>query len=156
MGEYRNNDAEVWQQCDRRIQPGAIAPNILMPLLFRSSSSNADSILAARHVLLFWASWCGDCKAMTDSVRSFQQCHSDIPWVTVSLDYEASKAREYIREHHLQGLHFFDGRDWRGDACTDYAVALHGIPYIIYIDDSGRIRWTGSSMQQLEDVSAAH
>lgn len=147
---------KIWKSQDRRIQTGAFAPKILLPTLFFSEEKNIDSIQKVPHIVLFWASWCGDCQEETSNIQNFQSKHPDIEWITISLDNEALKAQNYIRKYNLKGIHLFDGRDWRGDACTDYAVALHGIPYIIYIDGQGKILWTGGQIKELQQTLDKH
>lgn len=139
---------EEWQASDRLIKPGAFAPLINLPSLF--GSKKVDCNPSKQHIVLFWASWCSDCKEEMPNILNFQQKHPEIPWITISLDNEATKAREYIYQRKLEGTHLFDGRDWRGDACTDYAVGLHGIPYIILIDSIGKIKATCGNVSDLE------
>lgn len=144
----QTDERELWQMQDRRIQPGCFAPKINMPLLFRGEQDKVSD--TTRHVVLFWASWCKDCKAETAAILEIQRSHPTLPWVTVSLDNEAAKAREYIHDKKVKGTHYFDGRDWRGEASTDFAVPLHGIPYIILIDKYGKIEWVGGEVSELK------
>lgn len=139
-----------WQQSDRRIQPGSFAPVILLPPLFLTEKRTTASLSNTRRIVFFWAAWCSDCQEEMPAVIAFQRSHPEIEWIMVSLDNEADKAKAYIKDKNLQGLHLFDGRDWRGDACTDYAVPLHGIPYFILVDTDSRIMATGGKISELE------
>lgn len=143
---------ERWQQAQRQLTPGAFAPLVRLPFLFAQGNNDAatlDSVNHVAHVVLFWASWCSDCRQETTALVRLQRAHPHLAWLTVSLDNEAEKARRYVHEHHIDGLHLFDGRDWRGEACTDYAVPLHGIPYMVLVDSEGRIAWSGQHTDSL-------
>lgn len=132
--------------------PGTYAPLVRLPFLFpqgEDAQQYLDSINHQAHVILFWASWCSDCRDETPALVALQREFPALPWFTVSLDNEAAKARQYLREHHLRGTHLFDGRDWRGAACEDYAVALHGIPYMVLVDREGKLRWSGQQTDSL-------
>lgn len=146
---------ERWQQAQRQLTPGTFAPIVRLPFLFAQRTNEAatlDSANHSPHVLLFWASWCSDCRQETAALVRLQKAHPHLIWLTVSLDNEATKARRYVHEHQLGGLHLFDGRDWRGEACTDYAVPLHGIPYMVLVNGEGRIAWSG---QQTDSLATA-
>ncbi len=143
---------EGWEMSDRRLMPGSYAPLLRLPFLFAQdadASRQLDSIGHHAHILLFWASWCSDCREETPALVALQKEFPQLPWLTVSLDNEACKARQYIHAHALGGIHLFDGRDWRGSACDDYAVALHGIPYMVLVDQNGKLSWTGQQADSL-------
>ena len=143
---------EEWELSDRRLTPGSYAPLVRLPFLFAKDGDTThllDSINRHAHVILFWASWCADCREETHALVALQKEFPQLPWLTVSLDNEASKARQYIHTHALGGIHLFDGRGWRGSACNDYAVALHGIPFMALIDRYGKLYWTGQQTDSL-------
>lgn len=143
---------EEWELSDRRLMPGSYAPLVHLPFLFpqdADASRQLDSIGHHAHVLLFWASWCSDCSEETPALVALQREFPQLPWLTVSLDNEATKAQQYIHAHKLSGIHLFDGRDWRGSACNDYAVALHGIPYMVLVDQNGKLSWAGQQADSL-------
>lgn len=143
---------QIWIRQKRLLTPGAYAPLIRLPFLFPKSDIDAqllDSVNHVSHVVLFWASWCSDCREEIPSLVSLQKSLPSLPWLTVSLDNEAVKAQQYVWKSHLQGIHLFDGRDWRGEACTDYAVPLHGIPFMVLIDEEGKVVWSGSETDSL-------
>lgn len=140
---------------DRRLMPGTYAPLVRLPFLFpqgENAQQGLDSINHQAHVILFWASWCSDCREETPALTALQREFPALPWLTVSLDNEAAKARQYTREHNLHGTHLFDGRDWRGTACEDYAVALHGIPYMVLVDREGKLAWSGQQADSLRQA----
>lgn len=143
---------QMWIQQNRLLAPGAYAPLIRLPFLFPESDTDAqllDSVNHVSHVVLFWASWCSDCREEIPSLVSLQKIFSSLPWLTISLDNEAVKAQQYVWKSHLQGIHLFDGRDWRGEACTDYAVPLHGIPFMVLVDEEGKVVWSGADTDSL-------
>ncbi len=141
----------MWRQSDRRIQTGSYAPSIHLPKLFPGDKTNLDSLQHEEHILLFWASWCSDCHQEMPGITSIQQKFPSIAWITVSFDNEAYKAQNYIHQKKLSGTHLFDARNWKGPASEDYAVPLHGIPYIIYVGKDGKIRWCGGKAKELEE-----
>lgn len=145
------DNEELWRQSDRHIQVGGYAPIIQLPKLFPGDKTNLDSLQRKEHILLFWASWCDDCQREMPGLLAIQQKYPEIPWISISFDNEAQKAQNYIQEHDLNGTHLFDARNWRGPASEDYAVPLHGIPYIIYVGENGKIRWYGGTALELEE-----
>lgn len=153
-GTEKRSNKDLWESQDRRIKPGCFAPTIKMPGLYASNNKCITSPSNARHIVFFWASWCTDCNEATPEVKRVQEEFPTIPWFTISLDDNVQAARQYVEENNLAGTHLFDGRNWRGDACTDYAVPLHGIPYIILIGEDGRIEWIGGEPRLLHDFLA--
>lgn len=146
---------ERWALTDRSLTPGSYAPLVRLPFLFtqeQGAEQRLDSINHTAHILLFWASWCSDCREETPALLALQKDFPELAWLTVSLDNEAAKARDYVWENKLSGMHLFDGRDWRGQACEDYAVALHGIPHMILIDSQGRLTWSGQQTDSLRSA----
>ncbi|MCF0195652.1 MAG: TlpA family protein disulfide reductase [Bacteroidaceae bacterium] len=139
---------ERWQHADARIHPGAWAPHILLPSLY--AGEDVPSFTQREHIVLFWASWCEDCRREMPDIIQFQRDHPDIPWVTISLDNMAGEAQAYVWEQKLQGTHLFDGRAWEGTACSDYAVPLHGIPYLILIGADGRIKHVAGDIRTIK------
>lgn len=140
---------------DRSLTPGTYAPLVRQPFLFaqgQDAEQRLDSINHAAHILLFWASWCSDCHEETPALLALQKDFPQLAWLTVSLDNEAAKARDYVWKNELSGMHLFDGRDWRGQACEDYAVALHGIPHMVLIDSQGRLAWSGQQTDSLRSA----
>lgn len=139
----------------RLLEPGSFAPTIRLPLLSGAEGTTAG-VTGKRHVVMFWASWCGDCKEATPAVVRLQGERTSLPWLTVSLDNQAKEARLYIIYNGIGGTHFFDGRGWKGAACMDYAVPLHGIPYFFLIDSIGRIEWCGGEAAGLKEFLDGH
>lgn len=155
QSEHPMTPQERWQQAQSQLSPGAFAPLVRLPFLFplqQDDASALDSVNHAAHIILFWASWCNDCREETPALVTLQKEYPGLPWLTVSLDNEAEKARQYIWKNHIGGIHLFDGRDWRGEACTDYAVPLHGIPYMVLVDKEGKLYWTGQQTDSLRAV----
>lgn len=142
---------QIWAFSDKRVQPGSFAPHIHLPSLY-ATDMESDFHSGEETILLFWASWCKDCVAETPGLVQIQREYPTIRWITVSLDNQATEARKYIHANHLRGTHLFDGRNWEGAACEDYAVPLHGIPYIIYIGKDGRILWCGGTASGLDEA----
>lgn len=146
---------ERWAMADRSLTPGTYAPLVRLPFLFaqgQDAEQRLDSINHTAHILLFWASWCSDCREETPALLALQKDFPQLAWLTVSLDNEATKARDYVWKNELSGMHLFDGRDWRGQACEDYAVALHGIPHMVLIDSQGRLAWSGQQTDSLRSA----
>ncbi len=146
---------ERWQQARSQLSTGAFAPFVRLPFLFplqQDDANTLDSVNHAAHVILFWASWCSDCREETPALVALQKEYPRLPWLTVSLDNEAEKARQYVWKNRIGGIHLFDGRNWRGEACTDYAVPLHGIPYMVLVDKEGKLYWTGQRTDSLRAV----
>lgn len=109
----------------QRLRPGCFAPTI-------PQAPRGTELL-----VLFWASWCPDCRAEMPHIQEYLAIHSDVCLVAISLDEDRATARESARRNGLCGTILCDGLAWQGPLVQDYAICA--IPTLLRIDKMGRI-----------------
>lgn len=115
--------------------------------------------LAGKVVLLdFWATWCKPCINAVPSLRDIAEKHEDDPFMLVSLsvDSNESKVRDFIREHAMKWPQVWDRERWGATQ-----LRIQQFPTYVIIGPDGEIlhRYTGGGggiERRLErDVSRA-
>jgi len=128
-----------------------LAPN------FRVTTLDGKTItlesLAGKVVLIdFWAMWCPPCRRALPHLQKIAQEFAGQPFVvlSISLDPDESKLREYTVRNRMTWLQYRDG-GFDGELSTLFAV--RGIPYTIIVNADGVLvdQYLGS-----EDLSGKH
>jgi len=89
-------------------------------------------------LLQFWASWCHSCGGLMWDMDALTEALDGVKYVAVSLDEDATAAREYLSGHRL----FEKRRDsYFVDTTRTLSDALHvtTVPSIVVLDSSGRV-----------------
>jgi len=105
-------------------------------------------------ILDFWASWCGPCRAENPNVKRIYEKYHDkgLEILSVSLDTDKDKWIEAIKA---------DGMSWKhaselGKANTARDIYnVHGIPFMLILDENNRIISEGLRGERLEEFIAA-
>ena len=98
--------------------------------------------LKGKVVLLdFWATWCGPCRQATPGLKGLYTKYKDRPFVIigVSLDYEQSPWRSYIKDNGMEWPQYYD----RNRAMMKL-FGVNPIPSYVLIDHEGIVRDTHS------------
>lgn len=104
-------------------------------------------------VLVFWASWCPDCRAEIPLLKQMQAAADprEVAFVSVSFDRTREDFETYVKENYLGGVQLFDPA---GKKDSPVATAYHvkWIPSLYLIDAEGKVL-TGTVMA--EKIAAA-
>jgi peroxiredoxin len=138
------------QQVGGRV--GHRAPAVTLPTL-DGESVDIGSYVGTRPVVLhFFAAWCSQCRdqmpSLQEAVRRYGGRVKFIG-VAVSANQSRERARRYVRAHRMTHDIVYDVR---GDAVERFNVPTTS--YVVVIDRSGRIVFTGSG-SNLDIVAAA-
>jgi len=138
--ELRTKDSPVRQRALRYIdQPELARARMAPPFEVTTVSGEKISLdgLQGRVVLIdFWATWCGPCRAALPHVREIAKKFQGQPLVvlSISVDSDESKWREFIAKNEMTWLQYFDG-GFTGPVAKAFGV--QAIPNTFTIDADG-------------------
>jgi len=151
--EYPNNDLvkklheEVVRS--RPLAVGDVAPEIDLP--DPSGKNFKLTSLRGKYVLLlFWASWCGPCRAEVASIRKIykQYKKSGFEIYGVSLDSDKKNWTSAIDDDQRKWLNVSDLKYWSSEVVTNYR--FKAIPFMVLIDKEGKIIDMDFSTEKLQ------
>ena len=138
------------QQAGGRV--GDRAPAVTLPTLGGQSVNIGEYVGKRPIVLHFFAAWCSQCRdqmpSLQEAVRRYGSRVKFIG-VAVSANQSRERARRYVQAHRMTHDIVYDAR---GDAVERFNVPTTS--YVVVIDRSGRIVFTGSG-SNLDIVAAA-
>lgn len=84
-----------------------------------------------------WASWCSDCVKAMPKLKELQSKNPDVDYVFISMDKEFQKWINGIKNHDLNGDHYWVTDGMKGE--FGKSIDLDWIPRYIVIDKNGGI-----------------
>jgi thiol-disulfide isomerase/thioredoxin len=102
-------------------------------------------------VLQFWATWCPVCEELSPKVAAARAKHGDAVAflvVAVGVNQSPRRVRRYLDEHPGMGVVVWDGK---GAAVR--ALEAPGTSYVVGLDKSGKVVYTGFGADQ--DIAEA-
>ena len=133
------------------IEIGATAPEVMVETLDGRAVSLASAYKGRPAVIEFWATWCGNCKALEPRLQAAQRKHgSTIAFVgvAVSMNQSVERVKRYTAEHLKGFTHLYDKK---GDAVGEFDVPATS--YVVVLDKTGKVVYTGLGGDQ--DIEAA-
>ena len=113
---------------------------------------NLGSIVGKKPVLIeFWASWCPLCDALMPQMKAVQAKYGDrldVVLIAVGVNQSPRSVRRHIAKHPMPGRMLWDGR---GRATRAFMAPTTS--YVVALDRSGRVVYTGAGEDQ--DLLAA-
>lgn len=138
-------------QFDTGIPVGSKAPPLVINDL-DGKPVDLGLVIGKKPVMLeFWATWCALCKALLPQLDAVKKAYGDqIELVGINVTVNDSKARikRYLEAHHPPYQVLYDDK---GVGARAYDVPATS--YIVVIDRSGKVVYTGSGAEQ--DLVAA-
>jgi peroxiredoxin len=102
-------------------------------------------------VLYFWATWCPACRRDVKEVSKVYTDYKDkIGFVSVSLDEDLNKLKEYVASEGLAFPVLFDGKGWKNDIVHAYEV--NATPTYALISPDGNLMGKGSWSKDLRQT----
>lgn len=109
-------------------------------------------VIGRKPVLVeFWATWCAVCRVLDPKLAAARERFGDrVEFLVVAVGVGQQKAqiRQHITRHPVAGRLLWDGR---GAAAR--AFEAPGTGYVVLLDGSGTVVWTGMGVDQ--DVESA-
>ena len=91
-------------------------------------------------LLLFWASWCPDCRAEIPQIKAMHTLANpdNVVFVSVSFDREIDTWKQFVPENNLPGVHLFDPQGMK-ESEIGKAYHINWIPSMYVIDPLGKV-----------------
>ncbi len=122
------------------LKKGTPAPDFTLSDINGKPVSIKD-FLGKKVVLVFWASWCPDCRAEVPELKAMHAAADPekVAFVSVSFDRTEEAWRNYVQENELPGVQLFDASGKKDSAVGD-AYHIKWIPALYLIDEKGQIQ----------------
>jgi thiol-disulfide isomerase/thioredoxin len=141
----------VSAQFDLGIPVGTKAPVVIINDL-DGKPVDLGAVLGKKPVLIeFWATWCSLCKALLPQLEAIRTTYGDkveLVGVNVTVNDSKARVRKYLAEHRPPFRALYDEK-----GVGARAFDVPGTSYIVVVDRSGKVAYTGSGDQQ--DLVAA-
>ncbi|HJX72212.1 MAG: hypothetical protein A2Y71_16090 [Bacteroidetes bacterium RBG_13_42_15] len=132
-----------------KTEPGALAPDIALP----DTSGNVIRLQSLRGkvvLLIFWASWCDDCRAQLKNLNTVyrQKAGSLFDVYQVSLDKTKESWIAGLSKDNYPWINVSDLKYWNSDAARTYMVKK--IPLYFLIGADGKIITRATLLSEIE------
>lgn len=119
--------------------PGTPIPELKLSDIDGKTVSISD-FRGRKVVLVFWASWCPDCRAEVPLLKDMQASAdpSKVAFVSVSFDRTFDAFKSYVQENDLGGVQLFD-KSGKKDSSVGSAFHVKWIPALYLIDEEGKV-----------------
>lgn len=121
------------------LKPGTVAPDFTLKDL-DGMPVKLSELRGRRVVLVFWASWCPDCRAEVPDMKAmYAEADPDkVTFVSVSYDRDFATLKKFAADNALPDIQLFDPAGKKESKVgADYHVKW--IPSLYLIDAKGRI-----------------
>jgi thiol-disulfide isomerase/thioredoxin len=131
------------------IDVGSQAPAAAVETLDGKPFDLAQYVGKGPALFQFWATWCGNCKALEPQIDAAMQKYGDrvkFVAIAVAINQSVQRVKAYRDAHKMKQEILFDHQ---GNAAGNYDVPATS--YIVVIDASGKVVYTGvGSGQNIE------
>ena len=121
------------------LKPGTQAPDFALQDI-NGKTFNLSDFRGRKVVLVFWASWCPDCRAEVPELKTMQASANPekVAFVSVSFDRTLEALKTYVAENYLPGVQLFDSSGKKeSKVAADYGVKW--IPSLYLLDEQGKV-----------------
>ena len=121
------------------LKPGDAAPEFTLNDI-QGNPFSISSLTGRKVVLVFWASWCPDCRKEVPELKAMQAAAdpSQVAFVSVSFDKSFEAFETYVKENYLGGVQLFDPAG-KKESEVGAAYHVYWIPSLYLIDEEGKI-----------------
>ena len=134
------------------LKAGVKAPEIALKDI-KGKEVKLSQFRGRKVVLLFWASWCPDCRAEIPELKALHAAAQPdkVAFVSVSFDRSFETLCQFVEENYLPGVQLFDPAG-KKDSKVGEQYGIKWIPSLYLIDEEGTVQ-LGTVM--LDKVAAA-
>ena len=127
------------QYATELLKPGTPAPDFTLTDINGNSVSLRD-FQGRQVVLVFWASWCPDCRAEVPALKKMQTQADPrkVAFVAVSFDRTKEAWEKYVKENEMTGVQLFETAP-RKESEVNTAYHVKWIPSLYLIDEQGKV-----------------
>ena len=139
MGLFAQEQDLDLQYATELLKPGTPAPDFTLTDINGNSVSLRD-FQGRKVVLVFWASWCPDCRAEVPDLK-YMQTKADprkVAFVAVSFDRTKEAWESYVKENGMTGVQLFETAP-RKESEVNAAYHVKWIPSLYLIDEQGKV-----------------
>lgn len=121
------------------LKPGVQAPDFTLNDI-NGKPVSLSSFRGRQVVLVFWASWCPDCRAEVPQLKALQaQADPEkVAFVSVSFDRTLQALQTYVNENYLPGVQLFDPAGKKESKVAD-DFGVKWIPSLYLLDKDGKV-----------------
>ena len=121
------------------LAPGTEAPEFTLNDITGKPVSISD-FRGRKVVLVFWASWCPDCRAEVPELKAMMAAAdpSEVAFVSVSFDRTREAFETYVSENYIGGVQLFDPAGKKESKVGEF-YHIKWIPSLYLIDKDGKI-----------------
>jgi peroxiredoxin len=121
------------------LAPGTLVPDFTLNDIEGKAVSISD-FRGRKVVLLFWASWCPDCRAEVPQIKAMQATAdpSKVAFVSVSFDRTFDAFKTYVVENYLGGVQLFESAG-KKESTISAAYHIKWIPSLYLLDTDGKV-----------------
>ena len=133
------DDAAETEYAVTLLPTGSPAPDFSLNDL-EGKPFNLSDLRGRDVVLVFWASWCPDCRAEVPELKQMAASAdpSKVGFVSVSFDREFEALRTFSTEQELPGIQLFEPAG-KADSAIGAAYGVRWIPSLYLIDPEGKV-----------------
>ena len=138
MAQTPEEDPDI-QYGAELLKPGTAAPEFQLNDLDGKAVKLSD-FRGKTVVLVFWASWCPDCRAEVPDLK-YMQTKADprkVAFVAVSFDRTKEAWETYVKENGMTGVQLFETAP-RKESEVNAAYHVKWIPSLYLIDEQGKV-----------------
>ena len=139
MGLFAQEQDLDLQYATELLKPGTPAPDFTLTDINGNSVSLRD-FQGRQVVLVFWASWCPDCRAEVPDLK-YMLTKADprkVAFVAVSFDRTQEAWEKYVKENEMTGVQLFETAP-RKESFVNSAYHVKWIPSLYLIDEQGKV-----------------
>lgn len=151
---HADNCSRTESKLDNRInyyetfQNGATAPDFISTTM-DGEPVNFYEEVSGKTLLVFWATWCGHCKQLNQSLTEIypQLGQKNIDIISVSLDHNPDELTTYLENTDLPFEVWCDYQGWESDVVDQYY--LYATPTMLLLDKDKTILGKPLNLNQL-------
>lgn len=135
-----NPDDPDLEYATELLKPGSKAPDFTLNDLSGKPVSLSD-YRGKTVVLVFWASWCPDCRAEVPELKEMAAAAdpAKVQFVSVSFDRDFDTLCAYAEENELPGVQLFDDKG-KKESTVGEAYHVKWIPSLYVISPKGKVK----------------